>query len=178
MNLNVGSGAGKPKGQYKTKEWINIDLVAGDVRASGCDLPFKSNTFDEIHAFHVLEHIPRKEHSRFHSEMHRVLKPGGIYYVEVPNLLDVCEKLTAMGRSDIRGLTAKEKERIRCLTLSIYGKNRHTGDAHCWGFMPYLLFDDLSEHKFSRVEKIRNTDEFPSATHRSQEEVILFRAVK
>ena len=82
MKLNIGCG-GKKRAIYKRREWINVDLVSGDVRADACELPFKNNSFDEIHAIHILEHIPRPYQDMFHQEMYRVLKKGGIYWIEI-----------------------------------------------------------------------------------------------
>lgn len=45
--------------------------------------PFKNNYADEIHCYHVLEHL----HNPLEKieEMHRILKPGGILYLRVPH---------------------------------------------------------------------------------------------
>jgi len=45
--------------------------------------PFKSNSVDEIHMYHVLEHIydPLKKLE----ELHRILKPKGIINIRVPH---------------------------------------------------------------------------------------------
>jgi SAM-dependent methyltransferase len=52
-------------------------------------LPFQPNTFDEIHAYEVLEHIGTqgdyKEFFRLFSELWRVLKPGGWLVGTVPH---------------------------------------------------------------------------------------------
>lgn len=52
--------------------------------------PFKSNSFDEIHAYEVLEHIGdqgdwRKFFEQF-SEFWRILRPGGFLMATVPSL--------------------------------------------------------------------------------------------
>jgi len=45
--------------------------------------PFKDNYADEVHFYHVLEHLdnPIKKME----EIHRILKPGGILYMRVPH---------------------------------------------------------------------------------------------
>lgn len=55
----------------------NIDYQA-DLR----DLPFEDNTYDCFFASHVLEHIQNDRKAI--SEIHRILKPGGLAIVPVP----------------------------------------------------------------------------------------------
>jgi ubiquinone/menaquinone biosynthesis C-methylase UbiE len=54
-------------------EDYDVDLVCADATA----LPFAENTFDCVHSFGVLHHIP--EIDQVLSEIHRVLKPGGTF---------------------------------------------------------------------------------------------------
>jgi hypothetical protein len=104
------------------------------------------------------------------------LKPEGFFYVEVPNLLEVCKKIAYLG-SKSKTAAERDKERIRVWTLSLYGKNRHVGDSHNWGFMPYLLCDDLQRHSFKDVTQLTEIDDMISE-HYSMEAVILVRGSK
>ncbi len=56
--------------------------IAADVRA----LPFGSSTFDAIYSMGTIEHSPEYETAA--RELARVLKPGGIAIIGVPNKLD------------------------------------------------------------------------------------------
>lgn len=56
-----------------------VDVVA-DLNNT---LPFKENSADHIFAIHVLEHLP--DLLSLMNEVHRVLKPSGIFHVIVPN---------------------------------------------------------------------------------------------
>jgi ubiquinone/menaquinone biosynthesis C-methylase UbiE len=76
--LNVGAG---------DTEWgdVRLDIghtssvtVLGDMHA----LPFTTDTFDEVLLDNVLEHT--SETTAVLSEVHRVLRPGGVAYVFVP----------------------------------------------------------------------------------------------
>jgi ubiquinone/menaquinone biosynthesis C-methylase UbiE len=53
------------------------------LNADATQLPFKANTFDRIIATEVLEHIPND--LGVLSELYRVVKPGGIVMITVPN---------------------------------------------------------------------------------------------
>lgn len=45
--------------------------------------PFESNSYNEVHMYHVLEHL--KDPLKKIEEIHRILKPGGILYLRVPH---------------------------------------------------------------------------------------------
>ena len=47
------------------------------------ELPWPANTFDAITCMHVIEHL--RNPGRIFEEASRVLKPGGVIYVETPD---------------------------------------------------------------------------------------------
>ncbi|MBW4492985.1 MAG: class I SAM-dependent methyltransferase [Oscillatoria princeps RMCB-10] len=59
-----------------------IDYPTTDVVGIGEKLPFKSNVFDAVFSLAVLEHV--KNPFECAREIVRVLKPGGILYIQVP----------------------------------------------------------------------------------------------
>jgi SAM-dependent methyltransferase len=88
----------------QTKKMLSINIGCGDTRIPntiGVDrvkiknfvdiihdldkvpYPFKKNSVDEIHMYHVLEHL--HEPIRKLEEIHRILKPGGILHIRVPH---------------------------------------------------------------------------------------------
>ena len=80
------------------KEWNNArysllpyaptrDVVTVDVRKR---LSFPSATFDVVYACHVVEHLDPDEADRFVAEIYRILRPGGLFRVSVPNLEISC----------------------------------------------------------------------------------------
>jgi len=97
--LLIGCGNDRNKKIYWEgiqREWA--DLTTLDIDPStGCDvvhdlnvlpLPFADATFDEIHAYEVLEHCGRQGDWQFFfaqfAEFYRILKPNGYFIASVP----------------------------------------------------------------------------------------------
>jgi predicted SAM-dependent methyltransferase len=71
-------------------DWINLDSIPvsdlvrrWDIRKP---LPFESGEVDVCYASHVLEHLLRSNARGFLQECHRVLAPGGVMRLAVPDL--------------------------------------------------------------------------------------------
>jgi predicted SAM-dependent methyltransferase len=72
------------------RDWINLDSIPAtdivrrwDIRKP---LPFETGQIDVCYASHVLEHLPRSNASDLLRECHRVLIPGGVIRLAVPDL--------------------------------------------------------------------------------------------
>ena len=70
VDLSIGEHAGL----YERFDQLNLDHAA---------LPYEDNFFDAVYSAHVLEHL-RQPHAVV-ADICRVLKPGGVCYIEVPN---------------------------------------------------------------------------------------------
>lgn len=83
MHLNLGCGKTKLPG------YINIDcnpMVEPDmVHDISIIFPFDADSIDEIRAHDVLEHVPTLSTMPVIAEIWRILKPGGIFDVQVPD---------------------------------------------------------------------------------------------
>ena len=64
----------------------DLNSPLADVKADICNLPFEDNAYDIIFCNHVLEHIP--DDTKAMQELYRVLKPGGMAILQVPQELD------------------------------------------------------------------------------------------
>ncbi|MBZ9777299.1 class I SAM-dependent methyltransferase [Psychroflexus sp. CAK8W] len=60
----------------------DLNSPIADVKADICSLPFGDNMFDTIICNHVLEHI--KNDTKAMQELYRVLKPGGMAILQIP----------------------------------------------------------------------------------------------
>lgn len=90
MLLNLGCGD-----RYcPDANWTNVDFVSAHPRVIAHDLrqglPFQANQFDAVYHSHVLEHFTPADGRRLLDECRRVLKPGGILRVAVPDGEQIC----------------------------------------------------------------------------------------
>jgi predicted SAM-dependent methyltransferase len=97
--VNLGCGSHYHKG------WLNFDLYpASDevVRANIIQgVPLDDEVADFVYHSHVLEHLTREDGERFLQECYRILRPGGILRIAVPDLEDAArEYLRNIARCD------------------------------------------------------------------------------
>ncbi len=82
--LNVGCG------ERFHRAWTNIDLESIDPSVQQCDitkgLPFADQQYDAVYHSHVLEHLDPTDGDRLLEDCYRVLKPGGVLRIVIPNL--------------------------------------------------------------------------------------------
>jgi predicted SAM-dependent methyltransferase len=90
MRANLGCGNQICPG------WINIDIVRTGPSVVAHDLstgiPLPNASCEVVYHSHVLEHLKRPDAQFFMRECFRVLKPGGILRVAVPDLEQVCRR--------------------------------------------------------------------------------------
>lgn len=80
--LNLGCGEDKKEG------YVNVDFhshVNPDVvhDLNSLPYPFDSNSFEQIDAFHILEHLDQPLFVM--KELHRILRPNGLLRIKVPH---------------------------------------------------------------------------------------------
>jgi SAM-dependent methyltransferase len=93
VRVNIGAGDGRLPG------WIALDAKGSDLRANLLrPLPFPDETVDLAYMSHVLEHFRHPgETVAVLQGIRRILKPGGVLRIVVPDL-EAC--LTAYARGD------------------------------------------------------------------------------
>lgn len=102
--INVGCGL------QSGPEFINVDIVPSpgihyvhDIRT--LDM-FPSESADLLYASHIMEHIPRHELDSVITEWRRVLKPGGVLRISVPDFDSLLTIYHASG-NDIASILAQ-----------------------------------------------------------------------
>ncbi len=119
-------------------------------------IPFESNSVDMVYHSHLLEHLDRTVAEEFLQEIKRVLKPGGVQRIVVPDLaviansylehLKECEKndqearkhdeyiaslIEQSVRRDAYG-SSQQKPVLRMLENLVLGDARQRGETHQW----------------------------------------------
>ena len=99
--------------KQKNIEYTTTDLLSplADVKSDICNLPFQDNHYDVILCNHVLEHIPND--TKAMQELYRVLKPGGMAILQIPQ--DLSRAITFSDNSIV-----DQKERAK-----IFGQYDH-----------------------------------------------------
>lgn len=90
--LNLGCGY-----HYSSeREWTNLDFTSTGPGVIAHNLlkgiPFNDNEFDLVYHSHVLEHFSKEDGERMIEECFRVLKPGGIIRIAIPDLEIIVKK--------------------------------------------------------------------------------------
>ena len=102
LYVNLGCGS-----RYHS-DWINFDIVSGSPQVIGHDLrrgiPLADNSCDVAYHSHMIEHLRPAEAINLMEECFRILKPGGVVRVALPDLERICrcylEKLESAVNND------------------------------------------------------------------------------
>ncbi|RPI65867.1 MAG: methyltransferase domain-containing protein [Geobacteraceae bacterium] len=123
MNLHLGCGKRHIPG------FVHIDAIDYphvDHVATIDNLSFLGDdSADLIYNCHVLEHFKRRDVPRVLKEWHRVLKPGGILRISVPDFSQICEVYRKFRRLDL-------------VVGPIFGRQDYLYNIH------YNIFDETS----------------------------------
>ena len=113
----------------KNLDYTTTDLLSplADVKADICNLPFKDNEYDVILCNHVLEHIP--DDTKAMQELFRVLKPGGMAILQIPQDLNRAVTFTDNSVTDQkeRAKIFGQYDHVRIYGLDYFDKLRSIG---------------------------------------------------
>lgn len=150
MKLNVGAGGRRIPG-YK-----GVDVVArpgADIIAPADAIPLKDSSVEEIMAIHLFEHILPWDAPKALDEWYRLLKPGGLLVLEMPDLKKCCENVLKILAG---GHVMAGKHPNQAGMWGLYGDDRLEDPwmLHRWGYTyqtirPLLAqagFRDITEH--------------------------------
>jgi SAM-dependent methyltransferase len=142
-------------------------------------IPFDDNSVDAVYHSHLLEHLDRDVAERFMFEVRRVLRPGGIQRVVVPDLELICRRyldhlersaqntdewsrhdefVAALLEQSVRREafgTSQQGPVRRSIESALIGDARRRGETHQWMYDWMSLSALLSRTGFERVERHR-----------------------
>jgi len=143
-HLNVGSGKIRKPGFFNADldRSVNPDIVLSLEQP----LPFTSNTFVSIQAYHVVEHVYPWMVLDMFKEFLRILKAGGEIAIECPNIEFACSWLamkSEYGLDSQLGMWA------------IYGDPNLKShfQMHKWGYTPVSLLEIFKEAGFTGIRR-------------------------
>lgn len=91
---------------------LNKDMYGVEYQVDITDIPFEENMFDVIMCSNVIEHVQEDRHAM--EELYRVLKKGGIAFIDVPVFYDLEKTL-----ENLEGINTPE------LQKKVYGWEGH-----------------------------------------------------
>ena len=116
--LNLGCG------NKFHKDWVNVDMVSNSPYVKSYNLlkglPFPNDQFDVIYHSHVLEHFPKEKAPDFIRECFRVLKPGGIMRVVVPDLENIVNEYVKHLNENTENTSRQSEANYDWILLEMY----------------------------------------------------------
>ena len=109
IKIDIGCGTNKIEG------FVGIDLdpkTNPDIVASALDLPFETNSVDEVYSAHLGEHFDPTEAQQFFNEIYRVLKKDSKATIKVDK---DWSKSRLMGKDPTHKYRYTEKEILKML---------------------------------------------------------------
>ncbi len=168
--LNLGCG------MHHHQDWVNVDLRPTSpgvmpYNLLGRALPFRSNVFDAVYHSHVLEHFPKHYAPLFLQECFRVIKPGGLIRIAVPDLERIAQLYLELLARALQGDT-EAQQRYEWIMLEMFDqmvRNRSGGEmAEYWKMNPRpaenFVIERLGYEVLDALAAVRNAS--PETTAR------------
>lgn len=127
MKLDIGCGT------FKRDGFLGVDPhVDTDFQAPMWQLPFEDSSIEEIYSSHALEHIGKAQVVPTLAEWKRVIIPGGLITIQVPDLRWCCEQWLRRQSND-------------WYLDIIFGGQGHEGEFHRTGYTPELMHQYVAQ---------------------------------
>jgi predicted SAM-dependent methyltransferase len=145
----------------KNGERFPKNVLYGDVTKK---LPVDDDSCDGVYSSHVLEHLPLEDVDKALSETFRILKPGGLFRVVVPDLAAAAEEYLSNLKNGVADANSEflrttqlgQEKRVRSPKALVY---EWLGNArHLWMWDYTSLEQKLAQHGFREMRIARFND--------------------
>lgn len=120
------------------------DVVVRDLRRP---LPFDDESFDAIYASHVVEHLYRTDAHRLLRECRRILRPGGVLRVVVPDLKAIVDEYVTHDGAGPGHDPLERDDACERLNQRLMLRHDHPPDGPLH-LRLYTFFSDFHTHKW------------------------------
>jgi SAM-dependent methyltransferase len=136
---------------------VDVDFVM-----DAAELTFLDSSFDEVRMWHTLEHLTARRGRQAVGHVFRVLRPGGVFDVEVPDMDILCLEWMRIGEEFFSGAVSEDEydEQRRGLLQWFYSEDvegvlddPHL-NAHLSGWTEDLLSVLLSDVGFQVGDRV------------------------
>lgn len=144
--------------------WVNVDILPLAERLPGVafrqadlrrGIPWANDSVAAIRASHVLEHLTLEEGQRFCRELYRVLEPGGVARIAVPDAQVILPRYLA-GQMDTFDSIQPDEYRRAATQGEKLSRLLFSGDyAHRALYDYWMLRDFLGQAGFTMVAQRR-----------------------
>ena len=126
MKLNIGAGGRRLPG------YTGVDVVerpGADIVAPAHAIPLADAVAEEVMAIHLVEHLLPWDLKTALAEWHRLLRPGGMLVLEMPDLVKCCKNI-------IDGRMKGGKHPDQLGMWGLFGDNRYEDPymLHRWAY--------------------------------------------
>ena len=150
MKLNLGCNTAY------LGDYVNVDInptIKADLYFDLTQpLPFDSDSTEEVLLSHVLEHLYYEDGKKLLSEIHRILKAGGLLRVSVPNVAFAAKRLL-MERPD--GID-NPFTFLHLMEMIFGAQNQTVWQLHRSGYTPKMLKKALALFRVIEEEFVYN----------------------
>ena len=129
-------------------DWVNVDFVSTGEGVIAHNLlsgiPMPDNKFEVVYHSHVLEHFQRDDAFKFIQECYRVLRPGGIIRIAIPDLEQIARNYLEQMELALKGDKAAESN-YDWMVLEMYDQTVRNAEG---GNMLKYLGSDIPNEAF------------------------------
>jgi len=146
--LELGAGARLAEG-YLHQDVTNLENVKLDFVCNAWEVPLSENSLSEVLALGMMEHLRFKEFGKTLAHIYKLLKKGGCFLFDVPDMKVWSEYLhnVTHGHPEKNPCTAEH------VWSTMYGWQRWPGDEHKSGWTKDSVIKALKENKFMKIEE-------------------------